>query len=189
MAQIVEEFIKQGSKITVVNQPKRKQKSVSKLNKFIAKPIVNDKFWIMEQSGRRIGTLQKDRERFIFLKKKKEYFESFNKLMDTYKIKFIENKKSKNIIKKVTNEIHGYPVKETPYNSILDVKHGMPLYTKSDKSKSYFCAGYYIIKFKKLWSPNFCPKLITLSRYEYLGPFKTKLEQRDALKLINKKEK
>lgn len=157
--------------------------SLIKLNTLIAKPIVQDKFWIMEDKGQRIGTLQKHRETFVFLKKNKEYFESYDKLMSAYSIKFIKPTKEK---VRVEKEVHGYPANTKPFNSILDIKNGIPLYTKTEKSKSFFCAGYYVIKFKRLWSPNFCPKAITLNRYTYLGPFKTKLEQRDALKRIKK---
>ena len=186
MAQTVEEFVKTGRKIARLNNWKGHTKTVTQLNSFIAKPIINDKFWIMEQLGKRIGTLQKDRERFVFLKNHKEYFESYDKLMSKYAIQFIEQE-----VEKTPDiaDIYGYPFKGKSFNSVLDIKHGLPLYTKTEKSKSFFCAGYYIIKFKKLWSPNFCPKLITLSRYEYEGPFKTKLEQRDALKNVNKGNK
>ena len=77
MAQTVEEFVKTGRKIARLNNWKGHTKTVTQLNSFIAKPIINDKFWIMEQLGKRIGTLQKDRERFVFLKNHKEYFESY----------------------------------------------------------------------------------------------------------------
>ena len=41
------------------------------------------------------------------------------------------------------------------------------LFTKSKKSKSLYCAGYYIIKFDKGWVRSFCPKLVTLESYDY----------------------
>ena len=56
---------------------------------------------------------------------------------------------------------------------IYDVHRKLALFTKSIKSKSLYCAGYYIIQFDKGWVKSFCPKLITLERYNYKGPFKT----------------
>jgi hypothetical protein len=64
---------------------------------------------------------------------------------------------------------------------MYDVKRKLPLFTKSDKSKSMYCAGYYIIRFDKGWVKSFCPKLITLERYEYKGPFTSDIEMRSEL--------
>jgi hypothetical protein len=70
---------------------------------------------------------------------------------------------------------------------MYDVKRKLPLFTKSSKSKSLYCAGYYTIKFEKGWVKSFCPKLITIERYEYRGPFKTELEMRTELSRVNAK--
>ncbi len=67
------------------------------------------------------------------------------------------------------------------------VKKKLPLFAKSDKSKSQYCAGYYIIKFRKGWVKSFCPKLITLERYPFHGPYKTSEEMKIALNINNKK--
>ena len=40
--------------------------------------------------------------------------------------------------------------------------------------------------FEKGWVKSFCPKLITVERYETQGPFKTKLEMKTALSNANK---
>jgi hypothetical protein len=82
--------------------------------------------------------------------------------------------------------IQGYPTSSEPYNPIFDVKRKLPLFTKSDNSKSMYCAGYYIIKFDKGWVKSFCPKLITLERYPYQGPFKTDLEMKQRLANANR---
>jgi hypothetical protein len=64
---------------------------------------------------------------------------------------------------------------------MYDVKRQLPLFTKSEKSKSLYCAGYYIIKFDKGWVKSFCPKLITIERYISKGPFKTESSMKEAL--------
>ena len=64
---------------------------------------------------------------------------------------------------------------------MYDVRRRLPLFTKSNASKSLYCAGYYIIKFNKGWVKSFCPKVITLERNEYKGPFKTEFEMKQVL--------
>ena len=74
-------------------------------------------------------------------------------------------------------EVHGYPCSQKPYNPLWDVQKQLPLYTKTPKSKSMFCAGYYIVKFETVnWRKAYCPKIITLQRYPYKGPMKSKTE-------------
>ena len=84
------------------------------------------------------------------------------------------------------NDVHGYPTKGVPYNSMFDIKRKLPLFTKSEKSKSVYCAGFYLIKFNVNWLKSFCPKLITIERNEYLGPFKTEIEMKEKLKHVNR---
>ena len=64
---------------------------------------------------------------------------------------------------------------------MYDVRKKLPLFTKSNASKSLYCAGYYVIKFNKGWVKSFCPKVITLERNEYKGPFKTEFEMKQVL--------
>ena len=82
--------------------------------------------------------------------------------------------------------VHGFPTSVRPFNTMYDVKRKLPLFTKSDKSKSAYCAGYYIIQFDKGWVKSFCPKLITIERYNFEGPFKTDMEMRSELSRANR---
>ena len=70
------------------------------------------------------------------------------------------------------NLVYDYPCDDMPYNKMFYVKHKLPIYTKEHKSKSFYCAGYYLIK-KKGWTEEFCPKLITLEKYKFHGPFES----------------
>ena len=83
-------------------------------------------------------------------------------------------------------EVYGYPTKHTPYNIVLDVKHKIPLYAKSENSNNMYAAGYYIVHFPKGWVKGFCPKLVTLASNEFQGPFKSVMEQRQAFSNVNK---
>ena len=70
---------------------------------------------------------------------------------------------------------------------MYNIQKKLPLFTKSQNSKSIYCAGYYIIKFDKGWVKSYCPKLITVEKYQYEGPFKNKIEMRSALANKNAK--
>jgi hypothetical protein len=82
--------------------------------------------------------------------------------------------------------VHDYPSRSEPFNSMYDISRKLPLFTKSEKSKSVYCAGYYLVKFNVNWLKSFCPKLITIERNEYIGPFKTELEMKAALHNVNR---
>jgi hypothetical protein len=88
-------------------------------------------------------------------------------------------------IKTLDKEVHNYPTSCAPYNPMYDVKKKLPLFTKSVKSKSLYCAGYFIIKFDKGWVKSFCPKLITVERYKTKGPYKTEFEMKQELSRAN----
>ncbi len=81
--------------------------------------------------------------------------------------------KTKNLLPliKPKNVLYDYPTDQTPYNGMFDVKKKVPIYTKEKKSKSFYGAGYYIIKKYGSWQQPFCPKLITLEKYKFHGPF------------------
>ncbi len=153
-----------------------------------AKPIIDNKFWIVEKDGEKFATLRKDEEnRFVLsnelgvqiYKDKSSITKQFGK--DFFVAKIIKEADNAE-----PNEVHGYSSSAKPHNAMFDIKRKLPLFTKSEDSKSHYCAGYYIIKFDKGWVKSFCPKLITLQRYEYQGPFKTELEMKQRLSNVSK---
>lgn len=140
-----------------------------------AKPILKDKFWIFEDNGQKIGTLSLNENKYIFTTNKEILF--FDNKKQIKKQLGVDIKwGSFSLNKTSTNSVHDYPSSVVPYNTMYDVKRRLPLFTKSNKSKSVYCAGYYLIKFDKGWVKSFCPKLITVEKYPYRGPFKTESE-------------
>ena len=152
-----------------------------------AKTLVKDKFWIIEENGEKLGTLQKkDNNGWIFLSKKesREIFHTPESLREKFGIDILAVEPTTPIEPVDINEnfeVHGYPVSQHPYNPMFDVQKQLPIYSKTPKSKSLFCAGYFIICFEKGWRKAYCPKLITLQRYPFKGPIKTKLEMQQVL--------
>lgn len=154
-----------------------------------AKSIVADKFWIVEEDGIKIGTIQSSHLGITFLKKDatKERFSSIKLLSDKYNVVF-ETEDSTKKEKSETQDyfIYDYPCKTQPFNAGFNVTKNLPLYTKKENSVSYYCAGWYLIKFTYGWSKALNPKLISLQRNEYLGPYKTKLEMLQIYKQVSK---
>jgi hypothetical protein len=152
-----------------------------------AKTIVENKFWILEEdNGERIGTLSfKDNVITLSSKNTVERFNTFDDLVSKYNVNFIKKFQSDESKTSDLNEIYDYPTASMPYNALWQVEMKVPLYTKTEKSNSYHCAGYYIIQFDTGWVKSLCPKLITLQRYTFKGPFKTKIEMLEQLRIHN----
>ena len=153
-----------------------------------AKPVLKDRFWIVEQDDQRIGTLSWNDDRYIFSSKQETcFFDNKRQIKKKFGADVVwSDQEIKTDNNDKTFSVHGYPTSVSPFNTMYDVKRKLPLFTKSDKSKSAYCAGYYIIHFDKGWVKSFCPKLITVERYNYKGPFKTELEMRQELSNANR---
>ena len=152
----------------------------------LAKPVVKNKYWIVEQEGTKIATIQAiDEGGFVYVHdNQRERFASIKLLTKKYNIEFVKTTKTKKSSQDV-HEVYGFPTSHRPHNEVLDVQRYLPIYTKSPKSKSFFCAGYYIIKFNNGWVKAYCPKLITLNRYPYAGPYDTLEEMQERLRIAN----
>ena len=149
-----------------------------------AKEILKDKFWIVEDQGVRIGTLSKNDDSFVYSDKAQvKLYNSEKQLKKQFGANFLVA----NIVDNEKNlDVQGYPTRTTPYNSMYDIQRKLPLFTKSEKSKSIYCAGFYLIKFNVNWLKSFCPKLITVERNNYMGPYKTEFEMKAALAHVNR---
>jgi hypothetical protein len=143
------------------------------MTELIAKPIVKNKMWIVESAGTKVGNIMTvDEGGVVYVHdNKREIFPSIKILQKTHNVVFTraDRKKSSEAI---ACDVYGFPTDSTPHNQVLDVQRYLPIYTKGVKSKSFYCAGHYIVRFNTTWVNAYCPKLITLNRYEYQGPFK-----------------
>ena len=150
---------------------------------FKAKPVLEGKFWIVENNGIKVGTLSKETDGFVLTQNGKvSVYDDKTQLNSTFGKEFLIAKISKPE-EAADKTVHGFPTKVSPYNEMYDIKRKLPLFTKSEHSKSVYCAGYYLIKFNVTWLKSFCPKLSTLEQNEFKGPFKSEIEMKGMLKL------
>ena len=154
-----------------------------------AKVLVPNKEWLVTDNDQKIGAISKSKKGYIFHRNGKEVgFKNLADIKAQLGIVLFEEGIKRNTVDQENKGyvIYDYPCSSKPYEPVYSVKEKLPLYAKSAKSKSRYCAGFYIIKFRKGWVKSFCPKLITLQRYPYYGPFKTESEMKSTLNNVNK---
>ena len=145
----------------------------------IAKPVVDKQFWILQDGNEKVGNVEAAQGGGFNVKLNDtvQQYKTIKMVTQLHNIVFEQPPK---IAKKTTgNDVHGYTAHGRVYNPIWDVKHRLPLFTKNKKSKSWFAAGWYQVMRGRNWKVVQDPKLITLQRYKYNGPFHTKEEAND----------
>ena len=153
----------------------------------VAKPVLKDRFWIVEDDNKKVGTLSWNDDRYMFSNSIETcFFDNKRQMKKKFGVDIIWSEADFPAETDTKFDVHGFPTSVKPFNTMYDVKRKLPLFTKSEQSKSLYCAGYYIIRFDKGWVKSFCPKLITVERYETKGPFKTDIEMRQELSCANR---
>jgi|TARA_B110000495_G_C23039898_1_gene622969 hypothetical protein len=146
---------------------------------YTTKELVKDKFWIVEVSSSKIGTIRKQGQVF-------EFFDQRDKsttMLDTLnQFKTIERKAD---VSTECQSLNGYP---TNSPIVLPVEHSsLPLFKKAQKGKTTYAAGYYILRYHGMgWQHAYCPKVETLDKYEYQGPYFTEWDMNLQLKKARK---
>ena len=142
----------------------------------IAKPIVKDQFYILTQDDKKVGNIEATGDGFaVRINNKVMPFKTMAMIRKQVDIEFpaVGNKPNR---EPASYQVQGYPSGSRVYNPIWNVQHKLPLFTKNNKSRSWYAAGWYQVKQRRTWAIVQSPKLITLERYPYQGPFYTKEE-------------
>jgi hypothetical protein len=141
----------------------------------LAKPVVENQYWILKKNNRKIGQLEvtengnciiKIHDNVVSYKTVKMAREAVN----------IEFEPAEKVTPVPANLVYGHDVEGAVHNPLWDVKRRLPLFTRDTKSKSWFAAGWYRMRQHRKWKIVQHPKLISLERYEYQGPFISKEE-------------
>ena len=75
--------------------------------------------------------------------------------------------------------VEGYPIK---HKAAFDISTAdIVTYAKTAKGKARFAAGYFGLEFDHGWTASYCPRSQTLADYNYIGPFRTRLEMLNAI--------
>lgn len=150
------------------------------MKNLIAKPIVKDQYWVITDGKEKVGNVIAEGSGFnLILNGKRTHYENTNEIKQKARIQFQPIKTNKN---KIELPLSFYPHTGKTYNSVLDIKRKLHIYTKTSKSKCFYAAGYYVINQTGQNEVVFCPKYIFIQRYPYIGPFKT---EEEAYNMIN----
>ena len=147
--------------------------------------IVKDKFWILEDAGIKLGTVRRTKSSDFEVIIKEDGLEtlSLDALTSKFGSKILESKQVKKIESveygKDIDDVDGIPIKHKGFNKCwVDINDtSVPTYTKTEKSKVQYAAGYYGLKFPEAgWKNVYCVKAETLHSYDFIGPFKSKTQ-------------
>ena len=144
------------------------------------KSLVADKFWILESdTGAKIGTVQANDEGVcVYVNNETQTFPNFEAAQK--EMGFSETKAE--VVEEENWESNGFPTNSQPYNEMYDAQHKLSLFTKKPKSRSYHAAGFFVIEYDSQFSQALCPRLTTLKKYPYEGPFKHRAEMMERLR-------
>ena len=143
--------------------------------KYKAKTVIENKFWIVESKGSKVGTLKHTESGYIFYSNV-DNSETQYADMSSFTI---EEKKTRTYI---NDTVYGYSA-NTEQAHDISLQDTVPIFKKTATSTQHFAAGYYGIKFPRLgWSDAFCPRLKTLDTYQFIGPFKSQSDVNMAIK-------
>lgn len=137
----------------------------------LAKSVIKDKFWILEENAKRVGMMNFTNEHYSINMNRKEFTATTKTELKKLGIEFV--------VRDLNHgghlEVLGYPTdREEVYN--VKTIDGYPTFTKKAESKSVHVAGWYGLKFKNGWVTVLCPRLSTLHNNTHIGPYKTKMD-------------
>lgn len=148
-----------------------------------AKTVLQDKFWLIETNdGIKKGTITNhDTSVIVVLDKLPKRYGSLEEACKELNMAIAEVEVEE-VIESKEESVEGFPTKCAAYNPTWDIKRKIPVFTKTEKSRTLHAAGYYVISFETGWVQSFCPKVSTLDSNEFKGPFRDKLEMREQLR-------
>lgn len=149
----------------------------------IAKPVIQDQYWIVTDGNHKVGNVIAEGSGFqVKIGNDKKHYPNTKTIATTEKIEFVKTKKPE---KKQPVPYAVYPTgNHKIYNSILDVKRKIHLFTKTPKSKCYHAAGWFTVKQGNEYTTMFCPKYIFIQRYESYGPYESEIEAKNVINTL-----
>lgn len=145
----------------------------------VAKPIVDKQYWILKKDDHKVGQIEAEGNEYTV--KIQGQVTRYKTIRMAGKAANIQFEKPPRIKTTVCNEVYGFAVSGRVFNPVWDVKHRIPLFTRENKSKSWFAAGWYCIKQHRKWRVVHHPKLITLQRYQWQGPYHNRKEADESI--------
>lgn len=139
-----------------------------------AKPVIANRYWILKQGEEKIGNIEAtDNGYQVKIQDSIQQFKTIKMVRQRMNVQFYDIERVRRDDPEI---VYGFPAGCRAHNIMYQVQQGLPLFTKSAKSKSWYAAGWYLIWQSRRWNLVQSPKLITLQRYRYRGPFPSEAE-------------
>jgi hypothetical protein len=135
-------------------------------------PVIADRYWILKKDNRKVGQIEAQDDGYTVKISNTVTKYKTIKMLDR-DIEFVPAVES---TPNPENQVYGYDTGQRVFNPMWDIQQRLPLFTQEENSKSWFAAGWYYVKKHRVWKMVQNPKLITLQRYSYQGPYHTKEE-------------
>ena len=151
---------------------------------------ISDVAWIVNQGEQHIGILNQDvQNRFTYISGHEMVkFDNEQEVIQHFgNITLFDDIDTRQTVVQDRYYVKGYEVDYPEPFLVESQDYDLPLYTKLEGSDVLYAAGYYCIHFNKGWKYARGPKLATLLKYGYQGPFHTELEARERMKVLNKR--
>jgi hypothetical protein len=150
----------------------------------VAKPIIKNQYWVITDGDKKIGNVESQGSGFdVKIGDKIEHYTTTKAIEKNKRIEFAKIEKTKKEDKNPPFAI--FPTKGNRiFNSVLDIKRKLHLYTTTPKSKCYYVVGWFAVKQGIEYIAIFCPKYIFIQRYDYLGPFNTEDEVNSSINTV-----
>jgi len=155
---------------------------------------ISDMAWLVRNGGENLGILNRNiQDKYTFISGRNLI--SFNNIKEVGEhfgnTSLLQEQITTSIVRPDKIFIKGHAV-DYPDPFVLEPGHpdyrdDVPLYSKISTSKAYYAAGFYCIHFEKGWLWANAPKLSTLLKYGFEGPFRTVMEVKQRMRKLNAK--
>ena len=154
---------------------------------------ISDVAWLVNRGDTHVGILNKDvQNHFTYITGKDIVeFNTETEVVEHFgNVTLFTELDNRDTVVQDEYYVHGYLV-DYPEPFMIEEDHIeydplLPMYGKLESCNVLYAAGYYCIKFDKGWKHAHGPKVATLKKYGYEGPFKTELEARQRMKYLNR---
>lgn len=158
---------------------------------------VTDRSWIVKQGDKPAGILNLDvQDHYVFIgdSSRTVRFNSDQEVTQHFgNIKLFEDQETISTEANKRFYVMGFEV-DVDEPVIIDeddprAVDGLPLFAKTAGSDVLYAAGYYAVNFARGWTHAHNPKLSTLQKYGYSGPFRNRDDMKREIKKLNAKRK
>ena len=115
----------------------------------VAKPVIDNQYWILKQNNQKIGNIEASADGYVVkIQNQVSNYKTMPMVREVIDITF---EPSETVTPTPNDSVHGYETGCKTYNGLWNVRLKLPLFTKQDKSKSWFAAGWYTVKQHRAW--------------------------------------